>query len=83
MSRDAGDVLYEAYRLVSSGTKELMVIAQDSSAYGVDIRYRDSEFQGRQVKAHLVPLVEELAQMGAWLRCTTSIRTRMCVTLSR
>ncbi len=68
VSRDAGDVLYEAYRLVSSGTKELMVIAQDSSAYGVDIRYRDSEFQGRQVKAHLVPLVEELAQMGAWLR---------------
>ena len=68
VSRDAGDVLYEAYRLVSSGTKELMVIAQDSSAYGVDIRYRDSEFQGRQVKAHLVPLVNELAQMGAWLR---------------
>ena len=68
VSRDAGDVLYEAYRLVSSGTKELMVIAQDSSAYGVDIRYRESEFQGRQVKAHLVPLVEELAQMGAWLR---------------
>ena len=68
VSRDAGDVLYEAYRLVSSGTKELMVIAQDSSAYGVDIRYRDSEFQGHQVKAHLVPLVNELAQMGAWLR---------------
>ncbi len=68
VSRDAGDVLYEAYRLVSSGTKELMVIAQDSSAYGVDIRYRGSEFQGRQVKAHLVPLVNELAQMGAWLR---------------
>ena len=68
VSRDAGELLYEAYRLVASGTKELMVIAQDSSAYGVDIRYRDSEFQGRQVKAHLVPLVNELAQMGAWLR---------------
>ena len=68
VSRDAGDVLYEAYRLVASGTKELMVIAQDSSAYGSDIRYRESEFQGRQVSAHLVPLVTELAQMGAWVR---------------
>lgn len=68
VSRDAGDVLYEAYRLVASGTKELLVIAQDSSAYGVDIRYRESEFQGRNVKAHLVPLVSELAEMGAWVR---------------
>ncbi len=68
VSRDAGEVLYEAYRLVASGTKELLVIAQDSSAYGVDIRYRESEFQGRNVKAHLVPLVSELASLGAWLR---------------
>lgn len=68
VSRDAGDVLYEAYRLVSSGTKELMVIAQDSSAYGVDIGYREAEFQGRQVKSHLVPLVRELAEFGAWVR---------------
>ena len=68
VSRDAGDVLYEAYRLVAGGTKELLVIAQDSSAYGVDISYRESEFQGRSVRAHLVPLVSELAQMGAWVR---------------
>ncbi|CAN5901307.1 30S ribosomal protein S12 methylthiotransferase RimO [soil metagenome] len=68
VSRDAGDVLYEAYRLVASGTKELLVIAQDSSAYGVDVAYRESEFQGRNVKAHLVPLVSELADMGAWVR---------------
>ena len=67
-SRDAGDILYEAYRLVASGTKELLVIAQDSSAYGSDLRHRESEFQGRMVAAHLVPLVEELAQMGAWVR---------------
>lgn len=67
-SRDAGEVLYEAYRLVASGTKELLVIAQDSSAYGVDIGYRESEFQDKQIKAHLVPLVEELAEFGAWLR---------------
>ena len=68
VSRDAGELLYEAYRLVASGTKELMVIAQDSSAYGVDISYRESEFQGRNVKAHLVPLVSELSEMGAWVR---------------
>jgi ribosomal protein S12 methylthiotransferase len=68
VSRDAGDVLYEAYRLVASGTKELLVIAQDSSAYGSDIGHRDSEFQGRQVGAHLVPLVSALADMGVWVR---------------
>ena len=68
VSRDAGELLYEAYRLVASGTKELMVIAQDSSAYGVDIRHRESEFQGRDVRAHLVPLVSELSEMGAWVR---------------
>jgi ribosomal protein S12 methylthiotransferase len=68
VSRDAGEILYEAYRLVASGTKELLVIAQDSSAYGVDVRHRESEFQGRQVSAHLVPLVRELSEMGAWVR---------------
>lgn len=68
VSRDAGELLYEAYRLVASGTKELLVIAQDSSAYGVDIQYRESEFQGQQIKAHLIPLVTELANMGAWVR---------------
>ena len=68
VSRDAGEVLYEAYRLVASGTKELIVIAQDSSAYGSDLRWRESEFQGRQVQAHLVPLVRELSELGAWVR---------------
>jgi ribosomal protein S12 methylthiotransferase len=67
-SRDAGEVLYEAYRLAASGTKELLVIAQDSSAYGVDLRHRESEFQERQVAAHLVPLVRELSELGMWLR---------------
>ncbi len=66
--RDAGNILYEAYRLAASGTKELVVIAQDSSAYGSDIGHRKSEFQGRQVEAHLGPLVTELAEMGVWVR---------------
>jgi len=69
ISRDAGEILYEAYRLINiAGTKELMVIAQDSSAYGSDIKHRESEFQGRQIKAHLTDLVTELANMGAWVR---------------
>ncbi len=67
-SRDAADVLYEATRLVATGTKELLVIAQDTSAYGTDLRHRTSDFQGRDVAAHLVPLVTELAGLGAWVR---------------
>jgi ribosomal protein S12 methylthiotransferase len=54
--------------LVASGTKELLVIAQDSSAYGVDIRHRESEFQGSQVTAHLLDLTTKLGEMGAWVR---------------
>ncbi|WP_425557203.1 30S ribosomal protein S12 methylthiotransferase RimO [Deinococcus carri] len=68
VSRDAGAVLYEAYRLVAGGTKELMIISQDTSAYGVDLRYRESEFQGGQVRAHLTDLAEKLGEMGAWVR---------------
>jgi ribosomal protein S12 methylthiotransferase len=68
VSRDAGEILYEAYRLVASGTKELLVIAQDSSAYGVDIRHRESEFQGEQVVSHLVDLCTKLGEMGVWVR---------------
>lgn len=68
VSRDAGAVLYEAYRLIAGGTKELMVISQDTSAYGVDVRYRESEFQGGQVRAHLTDLAVKLGEMGAWVR---------------
>ena len=48
-SRDAADILYEATRLVAGGTKELLVIAQDSSAYGNDLKHRESSFQDRSV----------------------------------
>jgi ribosomal protein S12 methylthiotransferase len=68
VSRDASDILYEAYKLVATGSKEILVIAQDSSAYGSDIGYRESEFQSKQIKAHVVPLVNELASFGAWVR---------------
>lgn len=67
-SRDAADILQEAARLVATGTRELLVISQDTSAYGVDLRHRSSDFAGRPVKAHLTDLVEELSQLGVWLR---------------
>ncbi|MBZ9752025.1 30S ribosomal protein S12 methylthiotransferase RimO [Deinococcus sp. HMF7620] len=68
VSRDAGAVLYEAFRLIAGGTKEIMIISQDTSAYGVDVRYRESEFQGEQVRAHLTDLAVKLGEMGAWVR---------------
>ena len=68
VSRDAAAVLYEAYRLIAGGTKELVVISQDTSAYGVDLRYRESEFQDTPVRAHLTDLAAKLGEMGAWVR---------------
>ncbi len=68
VSRDAGSVLYEAYRLIAGGTRELMIISQDTSAYGVDIRHRESEFQERQVRAHLTDLAAALGELGVWVR---------------
>ncbi|WP_027481444.1 30S ribosomal protein S12 methylthiotransferase RimO [Deinococcus pimensis] len=68
VSRDAGEVLYEAFRLVAAGTRELMVISQDTSAYGVDLRHRESEFQGGQVRAHLTDLAVKLGELGVWVR---------------
>ncbi len=68
VSRDARDILAEAWRLVGTGTKELLVIAQDTSAYGVDIRHRTSHFRGQEIPAHLVDLVTQLGETGAWVR---------------
>ena len=67
-SRPAADVVYEARRLVATGAKELLLIAQDLSAYGNDLRHAPSLVDGREVRAHLVDLVTELAELGVWLR---------------
>ncbi|MEE4175524.1 MAG: 30S ribosomal protein S12 methylthiotransferase RimO [Xanthomonadales bacterium] len=67
-SRPAGDVLAEAERLVASGTRELLVISQDTSAYGVDLRYRTDFWGGRPVKTRLTELCEALGTLGAWVR---------------
>jgi ribosomal protein S12 methylthiotransferase len=68
VSRPAASVLYEAERLVKAGVKELLVISQDTSAYGVDVKYAESKYRGREVKAKFVDLARELGQFGVWVR---------------
>jgi ribosomal protein S12 methylthiotransferase len=68
VSRPAGDVLREAEKLVAAGVKELLVISQDTSAYGVDIKYAASKWQDREVRARFLDLAKELGSLGAWTR---------------
>ncbi len=68
VSREAGSVLDEAERLVAAGTKELLVISQDTSAYGIDLKYKTSFWQGRPVKTRMLELCEALGEMGVWVR---------------
>jgi ribosomal protein S12 methylthiotransferase len=67
-SRSAGDVLREAERLVKAGVKELIVIAQDTSAYGLDLKYAESPWRDRQVAARFFDITRELGSLGAWVR---------------
>lgn len=67
-SRAIGDVLEEAERLVDAGVRELLVISQDTSAYGSDIRYRTGFWNGRPLKASFYGLCEALAKLGIWVR---------------
>jgi ribosomal protein S12 methylthiotransferase len=68
VSRPIGDVLGEAERLVNAGVKELLVISQDTSAYGVDVKFRTGFWNGRPVKTHMTQLAEALAGFGVWTR---------------
>ena len=72
VSRPIGDVLGEAQRLFEAGVKELLVISQDTSAYGVDVKFRTGFWDGRPVKTHMTDLCEKLAELaathGAWVR---------------
>jgi ribosomal protein S12 methylthiotransferase len=68
VSRPAADVLREAERLVKAGVKELLVISQDTSAYGVDLRYAESDWNGRQVSARFLDLARALGEFGVWVR---------------
>jgi ribosomal protein S12 methylthiotransferase len=68
VSRPIGEVLAEAENLVKAGVKELLVISQDTSAYGVDVKYRTGFWQGRPVKTKMVELARALGEMGVWVR---------------
>lgn len=67
-SRPVGDVISEARRLVNAGVKELLVISQDTSAYGVDVKHKTGFADGTPVKTHIQALCEELGKMGVWVR---------------
>src|SRR5262245_26667235 len=68
VSRPAGDVLREAERLVAAGVKELLVISQDTSAYGVDVKYAPSRWRDREVATRFLDLARALGELGAWVR---------------
>ena len=68
VSRPAADVLREAEKLVAAGVKELLVVSQDTSAYGVDVKYAESQWKDRAVRAKFLDLSRELGSLGAWVR---------------
>lgn len=68
VSRPVGDVLSEAERLVKAGVKELLVISQDTSAYGVDMKYKTDFWNGQPVKTRMTEMCEALSSMGVWVR---------------
>lgn len=68
VSRPVGDVLDEAQRLARAGVKELLVISQDTSAYGVDVKFRSGFWNGRPVKTRMTELCSALSELGIWVR---------------
>ncbi|MEO8159566.1 MAG: 30S ribosomal protein S12 methylthiotransferase RimO [Betaproteobacteria bacterium] len=68
VSRPIGDVLREAENLVKAGVRELLVISQDTSAYGVDVRYRTGFWGGKPVRTRMTELCQALGEMGVWVR---------------
>jgi ribosomal protein S12 methylthiotransferase len=67
-SRRPDAILREAEKLVAAGTKELLVISQDTSAYGLDLKHASWPWKGGEVRAHMTDLVRELGKLGAWVR---------------
>ena len=68
VSRPVGDVMQEAQSLVNAGVKELLVISQDTSAYGVDIKYRTGFWGGKPLKSRMTELASAMGELGAWVR---------------
>ncbi|HEB96038.1 MAG TPA: 30S ribosomal protein S12 methylthiotransferase RimO [Sedimenticola thiotaurini] len=67
-SRPAGEILAEAERLAAAGVRELLVVSQDTSAYGLDLRYRSDLWRGRLLKSRLPELAAALGELGIWVR---------------
>jgi len=68
VSRPIGEVMQEAQNLVKAGVKELLIISQDTSAYGVDIKYRSGFWGGRPLKTRMTDLTRALGELGVWVR---------------
>ena len=83
VSRPIGDVMREAENLVNAGVKELLVVSQDTSAYGVDVKYRTGFWGGKPMRTKLYDLCNALGDLGVGCACTTSIRTPASTTSSR
>jgi ribosomal protein S12 methylthiotransferase len=68
VSRPIGAILEEAEKLVNDGVQELLIVAQDTAAYGVDVKYRTDFWEGRPLKSDIETLVRQLSNLGAWVR---------------
>lgn len=68
VSRPIHEILDEAQKLVDSGVRELLIVSQDTSAYGLDVKYRTGFWQGRPLKTNLQTLCEKLGRLGVWVR---------------
>ncbi len=68
VSRQIGDVMNEAENLVNAGVSEILVISQDTSAYGVDMKFRKGFWNGRPIKTHMTDLSQALSELGIWVR---------------
>ncbi|WP_090692414.1 30S ribosomal protein S12 methylthiotransferase RimO [Nitrosomonas sp. Nm34] len=68
VSRPVGDIMQEAQSLVDAGVKELLVISQDTSAYGVDLKYRSGFWKGNFVKSRITELAQTMGELGVWIR---------------
>jgi ribosomal protein S12 methylthiotransferase len=68
LSRPVSDVMREAENLVAAGVRELLIVSQDTSAYGVDVRYRTGFWGGKPVKTRLLDLAQALGELGVWVR---------------
>ncbi|WP_341326409.1 30S ribosomal protein S12 methylthiotransferase RimO [Methylotuvimicrobium sp. KM2] len=68
VSRPINEVMFEAERLANAGVKELLIVSQDTSAYGLDLKYRTGQWRGREIRTRFYELAEALGDLGVWVR---------------